>query len=353
MTNPYRSMTDPYRIPLSALDAAPVWTGTTATQALRHTIELAERVEQLGYLRFWVAEHHNLPSLATAAPAVLVGAVASATSTIRVGSGGVMLPNHPPLIVAEQFGTLEALYPGRIDLGIGRAPGTGQPTARLLRRGQVDEDLPALIAELDSYFAAVPGRPGPALQGGVSVENRPPMVLLGSSPGSAQLAGSLGLAYAYAHHINPAATIAAVNAYYDAFKPSARFSKPHLILAAMVFAAETDSEARALAEPFLVGQVIMRWGDLNALYPSPEEAAAFRYTPEQLEWARDRLDRQVWGSPDQIREQISELTSATSAKELMAVTMVYDQAERLRSYEVLASAVGHVPDRVRAKMAAA
>ncbi|WP_433599193.1 LLM class flavin-dependent oxidoreductase [Nocardia sp. CA-135953] len=343
-------MTGYLRVPLSALDVAPVWTDSSATHSLRNTIALAERVEEFGYVRFWVAEHHNVPSLATAATAVLVGAVAGATSTIRVGSGGVLLPNHPPLIVAEQFGTLEALHPGRIDLGVGRAPGSLSPlTAQLLRRAEVDsdDDFQAQIAELTSYFSTLGDEQAASAHAGAAAENRPPMVLLGSSPGSARLAGGLGLPYAYAHHINPTATVASLAAYHETFRPSTRFERPYAIIASLVFVADSDGAARELAAPFLAGQVQMRSGSPDALFPTPEQAADFPYTPAQRVWARDRLDHQVWGSPQRVRDQVTELFRTTGADELMAVTMVYDHASRIHSYELLAEAVGHVPAGIR------
>ncbi|MFC0437101.1 LLM class flavin-dependent oxidoreductase [Kutzneria buriramensis] len=320
------------KVPLAALDVAPVWADTTATRSLRNTIALAERLEELGYGRFWIAEHHNVPSLATSATAVLVGAVAAATSTIRVGSGGVMLPNHAPLVVAEQFGTLEALHPGRIDLGVGRAPGSvGAATAQLLRR--VETDFRGQLTELAGYFAD--GAPAHA---GAAAENRPPMILLGSSPDSARLAGELGLPYAYAHHINPAATVESVAAYHESFRPGPHAERPYVLIAALVIAADTDEAARALAAPFLVGHIQMRAGNLDALFPTPAQAADFPYTPAQREWATDRLDRQVWGSPSRVRDRVAELFRATGADELMAVTIVHDHASRIRSYELLAEA---------------
>lgn len=331
-------MTQHSRVALSALDVAPVWTGSSASQSLRDTIALAQRLEELDYVRFWVAEHHDLPSLATSAPAVLVAAVAGATSTIRVGSGGVLLPNHPPLVVAEQFGTLEALHPGRIDLGVGRAPGSVNPeTARLLRRGgQSDDEFRAQIAELNSYFAAGPGEPAPSPRSGVAGENRPPMVLLGSSPDSARMAGALGLPYAYAHHINPTATVESVAAYRESFQPSLQFPTPHAIVAAAVFADDTDEQARELAAPMLVGQVRMRAGRMESLFPTPRQAADFTYTGAQREWAVDRLERQIWGSPERVRDKATELVRAADADELMALTMVYDHERRIHSYELLA-----------------
>jgi luciferase family oxidoreductase group 1 len=326
-------VTENLGVSLSALDVAPVWIDSSATQALRNTIALAERVEELGYTRFWIAEHHNVPSLATAATAVLVAAVAGATSTIRVGSGGVLLPNHAPLVVAEQFGTLAALHPGRIDLGIGRAPGSvGELTAKLLRR--TDDDFEAQIAELTGYF-----EPSAPVRSGAAEENRPPMILLGSSPSSARLAGSLGLPYAYAHHINPLATEESVAAYRESFRPSTWSSQPYVILAALVFADDTDAAARELAAPLLVGQVQMRAGNMAALFPTPAQAAEFAFTPAQREWAEDRLDRQLWGSPDRIRDQATALVGATGADELMALTMVHDHARRIHSYELLAAAL--------------
>ncbi|QUQ68678.1 LLM class flavin-dependent oxidoreductase [Kutzneria sp. CA-103260] len=337
-------MTEYSRVALSALDVAPVWTGSSATRSLRDTIALAQRLEQLDYARFWVAEHHGVPSLATSATAVLVAAVAGATTTMRVGSGGVLLPNHPPLVVAEQFGTLAALHPDRIDLGVGRAPGSADPTtARLLRRGgESDADFLAQIAELTGYFAAGPGEPAPSPQSGVAGEHRPPMVILGSSPSSARMAGALGLPYAYAHHINATATVESLAAYRESFQPSARFRTPYAIVAALVFADDTDEAARELAAPLLVGQVRMRSGRMDSLFPTPRQAADFSFTEAQREWARDRLERQIWGSPERVRERVTELVRATGADELMALTMVYDPERRIHSYELLSETVGRV-----------
>lgn len=329
---------------LSALDVAPVWANSSATVALRNTIDLAKRVEALGYARFWIAEHHTTPSLATAVPAVLTGVVASATTSIRVGSGGVLLPNHSPLVVAEQFGTLEALFPGRIDLGLGRGVGSRNPlTPGLLGRKPEDDsadDFRDRIAELASYFAAESGLPASPVPTGAAGENQPPIVLLGSSLASARLAGALGLPYAYAHHIKPTETAEAMAAYRESFRPSSRIQRPYAVVATLVFAADTDAEARDLAEPYLVGRVMMQWGSSDMLFPTPAQAVDFPYTPAQREWVRTRLEGQLLGGPERVRSQLIDMRRTTGADELMALTIVHDHERRIRSYEVLAEVVG-------------
>jgi len=325
------------RIPLSVLDLAPVVSGSTAVQALRNTVDLAQHVERLGYHRFWLAEHHNMPGVASSSPAVLIGRVADATTDLRVGSGGVMLPNHPPLVVAEQFGMLEALHPGRIDLGIGRAPGTDQATARALRRttGTLSaDDFPQQLGELRRYFdepdgAGIIAMPAPG--------NRPPLWLLGSSGYSAQVAGALGLPFAFAHHFSPANTLPALELYRTSFRPSAELAEPYAMVAASVVAAETDAEAYRLAAPGGLAFLRLRSGR-PGLFPSPEEAAAYPYTPMEREWMRERLESQVVGGPDTIRDQLADLLAQTKADELMVTTMVHGHADRLRSYELVVDA---------------
>jgi luciferase family oxidoreductase group 1 len=326
-------------VPLSVLDLAPVPSGSGTRQALRNTVELAQRVEALGYQRFWVAEHHNMPGIASSAPAVLIGQVAAATSTLRVGSGGVMLPNHPPLVVAEQFGMLEALHPGRIDLGIGRAPGTDPRTAMALRRStgplSVD-DFPQALGELFRYFGEDPQATGDGgLHAVPAAGNQPPVWLLGSSDYSARLAGLLGLPFAFAHHFSADNTLPAVRAYTSSFRPSDVLAEPHLMVCAAVVAAEDDERARWLAAPGGLSFLRLRQGRPGP-FPTPEEAASHPYSEVEKLIVEDRLHAQVVGGPDTVRAGIEQLLDATGADELMITTMAHDPADRLRSFEIVA-----------------
>ena len=324
-------------VPLSVLELAPVTRDATATEALRHTTELAKRVEELGYRRIWVAEHHNMPSIASSSPAVLIAHIAANTSTIRVGSGGVMLPNHAPLVVAEQFGTLEALHPGRIDLGIGRAPGTDQRTALALRRtmaGLSAEGFPQELGDLIGYFegdneliTAVPGK-----------GNMPAVWLLGSSGFSAQLAGMLGLPFSFAHHFSSANTVPALQLYRENFRPSRWLSEPYAKVAVNVVAADTDERAKWLAGPAALAFLKLRTGKPEALV-SPEEAAAYPYNELEQEFVADRWRDQAVGSPETVQAQLTDLLARTGANELMLTTMVYDLEDRAHSYELVADKV--------------
>ncbi len=321
--------------PLSVLDLAPVATGSTVGAALRSSVELARRVERLGYLRHWVAEHHNMPGIASSAPAVLIAHLASATTTLRVGSGGVMLPNHQPLVIAEQFGMLEALHPGRIDLGIGRAPGTDQVTARALRRtlDPADDDLSRQLGELFALFrgtfpriTAVPGR-----------GDEPAIWLLGSSDYGARLAGRLGLPFSFAHHFMPQNTSAALDVYRRSFQPSATLAEPYAMIGVAVVCAESDEQARWLHAPARLSILRLRSGNPTT-FPSPEEAAAHELSPEAREAVESWTASHVVGSPDTVREGLSALRERTAADELMLTTMVHDPADRFRSYELVAAA---------------
>ncbi len=327
-------MTD---VPLSVLDLAPAARDATATEALHNTTELAKRVEDLGYARLWVAEHHNMPSIASSSPAVLIAHLAASTSTIRVGSGGVMLPNHAPLVVAEQFGTLEALHPGRIDLGIGRAPGTDQRTALALRRttaGLSAEAFPQELGDLIGYFEgdndliqAVPGK-----------GNEPAIWLLGSSGFSAQLAGLLGLPFSFAHHFSSANTVPALRLYRESFRPSRRLSEPYAKVAVNVVCADTDEHARWLAGPAALAFLKLRGGKPEALVP-PDEAAAYPYNDMERAFVDDRWAGQAVGSPETVERQLTDLLARTGANELMLTTMVYDLGARSRSFELVAEKV--------------
>jgi luciferase family oxidoreductase group 1 len=326
-------------VPLSVLDLAPVVSGSTSSQALRNTLDLAKHVERLGYTRFWLAEHHSMPGIASSAPAVLVGAVAAATSTLRVGSGGVMLPNHPPLVVAEQFGMLEGLYPGRIDLGLGRAPGTDPRTAAALRRSAAPlsaDDFPQQLGELLAYFADDPDAPEDGTIHAVpAAGNQPPVWLLGSSLYSAQLAGLLGLPFAFAHHFSSENTLPAARAYRSSFRPSSTLKEPYLLIAAGVWAAEDDERARYLAAPSALQFLRLRQGKPIKL-PTPEDAAAYPFSEMERLIMADRVKGQIVGGPDTVRQGIDELLAATGANELMITTSMHDLADRMRSYELVA-----------------
>jgi luciferase family oxidoreductase group 1 len=325
-------------VPLSVLDLAPVAAGTSAGAALRHTTELARRTEELGYHRFWVAEHHNMPAIASSAPAVLIAHLAAATSRIRLGSGGVMLPNHAPLVVAEQFGTLEALHPGRIDLGIGRAPGTDQVTALALRRtmeGLSADGFPRELADLMNYFSderpgrivATPGR-----------GDMPAIWLLGSSGFSAQLAGMLGLPFSFAHHFSAANTLPALALYRQHFRPSRWLERPYAMVAVNAVCAESDERAQWLAAPAALSFLRLRSGRPEPL-ATPDEAAAYPYTPAERDFVEQRREGQALGSPETVRRQLTGLLERTGADELMLTTLVYDIADRVRSYELIAEKV--------------
>ncbi|WP_373688845.1 LLM class flavin-dependent oxidoreductase [Verrucosispora sioxanthis] len=325
-------------VPLSVLDLAPVAAGASAGEALRHTTELARRADELGYHRFWVAEHHNMPAIASSAPAVLIAHLAAHTTDIRLGSGGVMLPNHAPLVVAEQFGTLEALYPGRIDLGIGRAPGTDQVTALALRRtmeGLSAEGFPRELNDLMGYFdetasgriTATPGR-----------GQRPAVWLLGSSGFSAQLAGALGLPFSFAHHFSAQNTLPALALYRQSFRPSRWLERPYAMVAVNAVCAESDERAEWLAGPAGLSFLRLRSGRPEPL-ASPDEAAAYPYTDVEREFLAQRRQGQASGSPETVRRQLSELLESTDADELMVTTMVYDVADRVRSFELIATEV--------------
>ncbi|WP_395107225.1 LLM class flavin-dependent oxidoreductase [Actinomadura sp. SCN-SB] len=322
-------------VPFSVLDLSPVVSGGSSAQALRNTLDLARHTEALGFHRYWLAEHHAMPGIASSATAVLIGQVAAATSRLRVGSGGIMLPNHAPMVVAEQFGTLEALYPGRIDLGLGRAPGTDQRTALALRRSpealSVD-DFPEQVHELRGYF----GKDSTVTP---AAGNEPPVWLLGSSGYSARLSGLLGLPFAFAHHFSSENTLPALRLYRESFRPSADLDHPYAMIAVSVTAAEDDERARELAAPQALSFLRLRQGRPGPL-PSPEETAAYPYTPFDREIIQSRLAGQVMGGPETVRAQLDALLERTKADEVMVVTSVYEHEDRLRSYEILADLYG-------------
>jgi len=321
-------------VPFSVLDLAPIVQGSDASQALRNSLDLARHVEGWGYRRFWLAEHHNMPGIASSATAVAIGYVAGGTRTIRVGSGGVMLPNHAPLLIAEQFGTLAALYPGRIDLGLGRAPGTDPVTTHALRRGPASADtFPDDVQELQGYFRpAVPGQAVRAVPGeGQDV----PLWVLGSSTYGARLAAALGLPYAFASHFAPDALLTALDLYRSEFQPSDQLDRPYAMAVLNLVAADTDAEARRLFTSLQQQFVSLRRGTPGQLAPpiddlgeiaSPAERAALAHT----------LAYSAVGGIDEVRRAIRIFVERTGIDELMLSSHVYDHAARLRSFELAA-----------------
>ncbi len=323
-------------VPLSVLDLATVATGSTPARALAETTQLAVLAERLGYHRLWVAEHHGMPAVASSAPPVLIAHLANATSVIRVGSGGVMLPNHSPLVVAEQFGMLEALHPGRIDLGLGRAPGTDLRTARALRRnGDLGADhFPNDVVELIGYLAPDDGPPShPA-----SVPGRgylPEVWLLGSSLFSAELAGILGLPYSFAYHFAPGLLDQALERYRSSFEASVFLGAPHTMVAASVLCAPTEEEARWLANSSALSILQLRTGRLG-LFPSPEEGASYPYTTADRALVEDALATHVIGNPEMVKSALLDLQRRTGADEIMLSTRAHSYEARARSLELVA-----------------
>jgi luciferase family oxidoreductase group 1 len=325
------------------LDLSPVPSGSTSAQALRNTIALARAAEGWGYARYWLAEHHNTPGLASSSPEVMIGHVAAATSRIRVGAGGIMLPNHSALKVAETFRVLEALHPGRIDLGIGRAPGTDGVTAAALRRsaeGFAGEDFPAQLGELLAYAGEgfPPGHPFESVRAIPADVPLPPIWILGSRDYGAQAAAALGVGFAFARHLNPRGAEGVMHAYRELFRPSPTMERPTAILCVSAIAAETPERADELATSMGLGLVRMRQGRPTTL-PSPEEAAAHRYTPHEQDQIRRYRRAQVLGDPAGVRDEILALAELTAADEVMVMTSVHDHGERLRSYQLIAEAL--------------
>jgi luciferase family oxidoreductase group 1 len=322
-------------VPLSILDLSPIVEGGDAAAALRNTLDLARHAEAWGYRRFWLAEHHNMPGIASAATAVVIGHVAGGTSTIRVGAGGIMLPNHSPLVIAEQFGTLESLFPGRIDLGVGRAPGTDQTTAAALRRGAHDaaDAFPQDVMELLAYLDAP--RPGQAVRAVPGAGLRVPVWILGSSLFGAQLAAALGLPYAFASHFAPAHMTAAIAAYRSLFRPSEQLDRPYVLLGVNVFAADTTAEARLLMTSVQQAFVNLRTGRPGPL-PPPAADYESGLGPMERELLGRALSVSFAGTPGEVAQGLDALVARTGADELMVVSQVFDHAARLRSYELLA-----------------
>jgi luciferase family oxidoreductase group 1 len=312
----------------------------TAPEALRHTMELARLADRLGYVRYWFAEHHSLPSVGSSAPEVLIAHAAAQTERIRVGTGGIMLPNHVPLKVAETFHTLAALHPGRIDLGIGRAPGTDPITVRALRSFDAEE-FPAHLAELlalsrEALPPEHPFAPVRVVPGGVPL---PPIWILGSTGASARFAGASGLGYAFASHFSPTPPAPALRAYRQSFYPSAEFPEPHAILGVAVICAETDERADYLATSQDLSWANLLSGRLAPL-PSPEEALAHEYTWQEQASVRERRQLLIEGTSEKVRAQIEQMVAETEADEVMVSSMIHDPAARLRSYELLAGVFG-------------
>ncbi|WP_439838751.1 luciferase-like monooxygenase [Aeromonas caviae] len=318
-------------VPYSVLDLVPVPEGGLPAESFRHSLDLARHAERWGYHRYWLAEHHNMPGIASAATAVLIGHLAGGTTTLRLGAGGIMLPNHSPLVIAEQFGTLSSLYPDRIDLGLGRAPGSDQRTMQALRRqrsGEVD-DFPADVRELMSYFGdevgAVQAVPGQGLH--------VPIWLLGSSLYSAQLAAAMGLPFGFASHFAPAMLLQALEIYRTQYRPSARWPKPHAVVCVNLIAADTDREARFLFTTLQQQFLRLYRGDAGKL-PLPVQTLGDEWSPRELMAMEQTLARSLVGEPDRVRHGLKALLAETVADELMFNGPIVDHQARLRSFEI-------------------
>jgi luciferase family oxidoreductase group 1 len=328
----------------SILDLAPVRVDGTIAEAFRNTMELAKHAETWGFTRFWLAEHHNMPGIGSAATSVLIGHVAQGTETLRVGSGGVMLPNHAPLVIAEQFGTLETLYPGRIDLGVGRAPGSNGLASRALRYNTSEEDFPKQIGELLAYLA--PARVGQKLMAYPGVGTNVPVWLLGSSTYSAQLAAALGLPFAFASHFAPALLMEALQIYREEFTPSTYLEEPYVMVGVPLVAAESDGEARRLSTSALQRHLKLIRGE-PIFVPPPVESMDGLWSEAEKAMVESRLAVAAIGGPDTVRRKLSQLAGETQADELIFTSDLYDHALRLRSFEIAAeSATGKAPEAV-------
>ncbi|WP_399429048.1 LLM class flavin-dependent oxidoreductase [Streptomyces sp. WAC 06783] len=343
-------------VPLSVLDLVTVGAGHTASQAVRTAVGIARTAERRGFHRYWVAEHHSMPGVASSSPAVLLAHLAAHTDRIRLGSGGVMLPNHAPLVIAEQFGTLEAMAPGRVDLGLGRAPGTDGATAAALRRTdrlrEGADEFPQQLAELTRFLDddfpdghpysrihAVPGPVQATSPGGVQSPHRPPLWLLGSSGFSAQLAGRLGLPFAFAHHFSAANTVPALDLYRESFRPSAVLDAPYALIGVGALAAEDEKEARRQVLTGALSMIRLRTGR-PGLIPSPEEAEAYTFSEMERDFVDSWLSNVIYGTPDAVRTGLDALAKRTGADELMITANAHGGDARLRSYELIADAYG-------------
>lgn len=319
-------------IPFSVLDLCPIVQGGDAAQSFRHTLDLAQHAERWGYNRYWLAEHHGMPGIASAATSILIAHVAGGTRRIRVGAGGIMLPNHSPLVIAEQFGTLESLYPGRIDLGLGRAPGSDLSTARALRRNLASnpDEFPRDVVELIDYFSMESANPVQAVPGrGLDV----PIWILGSSLFGAELAAALGLPYAFASHFAPQQMMPAIALYRANFRPSARLAQPYVMLGFNVFAADSDEEAVYRASSMQQAFVNLRSGRPTPL-PPPVADYAQRVSPQERALLDSVLSCSAIGAPATVRASLKAFIERTGADELMITSQIFDHAQRLRSYEI-------------------
>jgi luciferase family oxidoreductase group 1 len=326
-------------IPLSVLDLVPVIEGSTPREALQRALRLARHAESLGYRRYWVAEHHNMPGIASAATSVVIGYLAGGTSTIRIGSGGIMLPNHSPLVIAEQFGTLESLYPGRIDLGLGRAPGTDGVTVQAMRRDpRAAEYFPQDVQELQALLG--PAVPGQAVQAVPGTGTNVPVWILGSSLYGAQVAAALGLPYGFASHFAPEALHDALRVYRQRFRPSAQLAAPYALVGVNVVVADTDVEARRLFTSVQQSYANIVRGTRGLQRPPIDDIESY-WTPAEKQFASRMLAVSVVGSPSTVAAGLDALVRDTGADELMIVTSVFDFEARLRSYELLAGVVGN------------
>ena len=330
------------RIPFSVLDLSPITLGGDAGRSLRNSLDLAQHAERWGYRRYWLAEHHSMPGIASAATSVVICHVASGTSTIRVGSGGIMLPNHSPLVIAEQFGTLESLFPGRIDLGLGRAPGSDQTTARALRRNlATDPDqFPHDVIELMQYFTpAAPGQGVIAVPGaGLNI----PVWILGSSLFGAQVAAALGLPFAFASHFAPAMMMQALEVYRGSFRASKQLASPYVMLGFNIFAADTDAEAQLLATSMQQAFVNLRSGRPSQL-PPPMEGYDTQLAPAAKAMLAEVLACSAIGSPGTVRAALAAFIERTKPDELMLTSQIFDHAARLRSYQLAADSLQSLP----------
>lgn len=327
-------------IPLSVLDLVPVGSGSDATAAISHSVELARTAERLGYVRYWFAEHHGMPGIASSAPEILIEHIASATERIRVGSGGIMLPNHAPLRIAEAFHTLEALHPGRIDIGLGRAPGTDPATSRALRPFDA-EQFPEQVHELMGLSAGTlppdhPFRSVTVTPVGITL---PPIWILGSSGAGARFAGSRGLGYAFARHFSPTPPEPSMRAYLDSFRPSPQFPRPHAILGVSAICAETETEAERLASSADLVWAQYRQGQFGKL-ASPEEVDRHQWTEVERSVAQQGRSRHFIGSPERVGVMIRDAAESCGASEVMVTSMIHDPAARRRCYDMVMAAVG-------------
>ncbi|MEP6883534.1 MAG: LLM class flavin-dependent oxidoreductase [Gammaproteobacteria bacterium] len=322
-------------IPFSILDLSPVTMGGSAAQSLRNTLDLARHAEGWRYQRYWLAEHHSMPGIASAATSVVIGHVAAGTKTIRVGAGGIMLPNHSPLVIAEQFGTLESLFPGRIDLGLGRAPGSDQLTAQALRRNlnSDPEQFPQDVLELMSYLA--PAQPGHRVVAYPGVGTQVPLWILGSSLFGAQVAAALGLPFAFASHFAPAMMMQALEIYRARFQPSQQLDRPYVMLGFNVFAADSEVQARFLSTSMQQAFVNLRSGRPTQL-PPPVEGYDEQLPPQAKAMLADVLSCTAIGSPQTVRAALAAFIQRTKADELMITSQMFDHSARLRSYEIAA-----------------